>query len=92
MSSTQRALDFNPVPASVEGEPYCAARLWLLGRLQERPVSTLELRREPWPASMNPAARILELRNHQHDIRTVRRDRTTWYVLYVKGLAQGGEP
>ena len=80
-----------PVPISSEREPYLAARLWLLGRLQDGPVSTLELRKQPWPASMNPAARILELRNHQHDIRTSRQGRTTWYTLYVDGVAQGGK-
>ena len=90
--STQRLLDFQPVPASSEREPWLTARLWLLGRLQVGPVSTLELRKQPWPASMNPAQRVLELRNHQHDIRTVRRDRSTFYVLYVDGVAQGGEP
>lgn len=68
-------------PAPATGEPYESARLWLLARLQAGPVCTLELRREPWPASLNPAQRVLELRNRQHHIVTERRDGKTWYRL-----------
>jgi hypothetical protein len=70
-------------PAPATGEPYESARLWLLARLQAGPVCTLELRREPWPASLNPAQRVLELRNRQHRIVTERRDGKTWYRLEV---------
>ena len=79
------------VTAPATGEPYEAARVWLLGRLQVGPVSTLELRTPPWRASQNPPARILELRNRQHDIRTVRK-RLTWYWLHVDGLPVGCVP
>jgi hypothetical protein len=59
--------------------------MWLLGRLQKGPATTLELRMPPWRASMNPAARVLELRNRQHDIRTERDGGHARYVLYVGG-------
>jgi hypothetical protein len=79
-------------PAPATGEPYESARLWLLGRLQSGPVSTLELRCPPWRASQNPAQRVLELRNRQHDIRTVRLADRTWYWLHVDGLPIGVVP
>lgn len=89
----QARLDFDRVtPAPATGEPYESARVWLLARLQQGPVSTLELRREPWPASQNGAQRVLELRNRQHDIRTVRLSRRTWYWLHVDGLPVGCVP
>lgn len=83
----QARLDFTPIKptAPVTGEPYESARLWLLARLKQGPVCTLELRREPWPASQNGAQRVLELRNRQYDIRTERRDGKYWYVLYLEG-------
>src|SRR3972149_5359438 len=55
--------------APVEGEPFEASRIWLLGRLQRGPVSTLELRSPPWLASMNPAQRGYGLRQGQADLR-----------------------
>ena len=76
-----------PVPPT--GEPYQKARVWLLKRLETGPVCTLELRREPWPASLNPAQRVLELRNKQYDIRTVRAKRRTWYWLWEDGEPVG---
>ena len=79
-------------PAPATGEPYESARVWLLGRLQVGPVSTLELRCPPWRASQNAAQRVLELRNRQHDIRTVRVGRRTWYWLHVDGLPVGCVP
>lgn len=89
----QARLDFDRVtPAPATGEPYESARVWLLGRLQVGPVSTLELRCPPWRASQNPAQRVLELRNRQHDIRTVRVGRRTWYWLHVDGLPVGMIP
>ena len=75
----QARLDFTPAPAT--GEPYESARLWLLARLKQGPVCTLELRREPWPASLNPAQRVLELRNRQYQIKTERREGKTYYRL-----------
>lgn len=86
----QARLDFTPAPAT--GEPYESARVWLLGRLQVGPVSTLELRCPPWRASQNPAQRVLELRNRQHDIRTVRLGKRTWYWLHIDGLPVGTVP
>lgn len=89
----QARLDFDRVtPAPATGEPYESARVWLLGRLQVGPVSTLELRCPPWRASQNAAQRVLELRNRQHDIRTVRVGRRTWYWLHVDGLPVGCVP
>ena len=89
----QARLDFDRVtPAPATGEPYESARVWLLGRLQVGPVSTLELRCPPWRASQNPAQRVLELRNRQHDIRTVRVGKRTWYWLHVDGLPVGCVP
>jgi len=89
----QGTLDFARVrPAPATGEPYESARLWLLGRLQSGPVSTLELRCPPWRASQNPAQRVLELRNRQHDIRTVRLGSRTWYWLHVDGMPIGVVP
>jgi hypothetical protein len=79
-------------PAPATGEPYESARLWLLGRLQTGPVSTYELRCPPWRGSQNPAQRVLELRNRQHDIRTVRRGRFTWYWLHIEGRPVGAVP
>lgn len=79
-------------PAPATGEPYESARVWLLGRLQVSPVSTLELRCPPWRASQNPAQRVLELRNRQHDIRTVRLGRRTWYWLHIDGMPVGVVP
>lgn len=91
--SEQARLDFDRVtPAPATGEPYESARVWLLGRLQVGPVSTLELRCPPWRASQNPAQRVLELRNRQHDIRTVRVGKRTWYWLHVDGLPVGCVP
>ena len=75
----QARLDFTPAPAT--GEPYESARLWLLARLRQGSVCTLELRREPWPASLNPAQRVLELRNRQYQIKTERREGKTYYRL-----------
>lgn len=75
--------------APLEGEPYESPRLWLLARLERGPVSTLELRTPPWPASQNPAQRVLELRNRQYDIRTVRRDGRAWYWLWKDGEPVG---
>lgn len=72
--------------APVEGEPFEASRIWLLGRLQRGPVSTLELRSPPWLASMNPAQRVYELRQRQHDIRTEREGKDYRYALYVDGV------
>ena len=77
--SLQARLDFTPAPAT--GEPYESARLWLLARLRQGSVCTLELRREPWPASLNPAQRVLELRNRQYQIKTERREGKTYYRL-----------
>lgn len=78
----QRLLDFTPVrPAPATGEPYESARLWLLARLKQGPVCTLELRREPWSASLNPAQRVLELRNRQYRIVTERREGKSYYRL-----------
>ena len=71
--------------APATGEPYESARLWLLARLQQGPVSTLELRREPWPASLNPAQRVLELRNRQYRIKTERVEGKTYYRLEQEG-------
>jgi hypothetical protein len=92
----QSSLEFAAVervkPAPATGEPYESARLWLLGRLQSGPVSTLELRCPPWRASQNPAQRVLELRNRQHDIRTVRLGSRTWYWLHVDGMPIGVVP
>ena len=68
-------------PAPATGEPYESARLWLLARLQQGPVCPLELRREPWPASLNPAQRVLELRNRQYRIKTERVEGKTYYRL-----------
>ena len=91
----QAALDFalpakptqDRIPtAPVEGEPFEASRIWLLGRLQRGPVSTLELRSPPWLASMNPAQRVYELRQRQHDIRTEREGKDYRYALYVDGV------
>lgn len=76
-------------PAPPVGEPYESARLWLLHRLEQGPVSTLELRSPPWPASLNPAQRVLELRNRQHDVRTERRGKRTFYWLWVDGEPVG---
>lgn len=82
----QARLDFTPVkPAPATGEPYESARLWLLARLQQGPVCTLELRREPWPASLNPAQRVLELRNRQYRIKTERVEGKTYYRLEQEG-------
>lgn len=82
----QARLDFaRPDPAPATGEPYESARLWLLARLQQGPVSTLELRREPWPASLNPAQRVLELRNRQYRIKTERVEGKTYYRLEQEG-------
>lgn len=75
-----------------ERQPYLAARTWLLGRLQRGPVSTLELRRDPWPASMNPAERVRELRVRHHDIRTERVGRGYWYQLWIDGEPVGRLP
>jgi hypothetical protein len=76
-------------PASPAGEPYEGSRKWLLERLQQGPVSTMELRCPPWSASQNPAQRVLELRNRQYDIRTVRRNARTYYHLYIDDLPVG---
>ena len=78
--------------APVEGEPYETARMWLLERLQIGPVSTFELRCPPWRASQNPAQRVLELRNRQFDIRTVKSGGRSWYWLWEKGLPVGEIP
>lgn len=78
-------LPFPKPKAPATGEPYESARLWLLARLQQGPVCTLELRREPWPASLNPAQRVLELRNRQYRIKTERREGKTYYRLEQEG-------
>ena len=86
----QRALEFERVkPAPPTGEPYQKARVWLLERLETGPVSTFELRCPPWNASQNPAQRVLELRNKQYDIRTVRGGGKTWYWLWKAGEPVG---
>ena len=51
----------------------------------------LDLKVKPWPASANPGQRVLELRNRQHDIRTLRACGTNWYLLMVDGEPCWGE-
>jgi len=70
-------------------QPYGSSRLRLLGRLQQGPAWTLDLRREPHRWSANPAARVQELREAGHDIRTIRvwaDDLSDYYDCYVLGI------